>query len=68
MSKKILIRVGVAIIIVAIVVLAVARKKGLIGEEDALKVTTEKAMLRSIIETVSANGKIQPEVDRKSVV
>ena len=65
MSKKILIRVGVAIIIVAIVVLAVARKKGLIGEEDALKVTTEKAMLRSIIETVSANGKIQPEVEVK---
>lgn len=65
MSKKILIRVGVAIVIVAIVVLAVARKKGLIGEEDALKVTTEKAMLRSIIETVSANGKIQPEVEVK---
>jgi HlyD family secretion protein len=65
MSKKILIRVGVAILIIAIVVLAVARKKGLIGEEDSIKVTTEKAMLRSIIETVSANGKIQPEVEVK---
>ncbi|PKP49009.1 MAG: efflux RND transporter periplasmic adaptor subunit [Bacteroidetes bacterium HGW-Bacteroidetes-11] len=65
MSKKILIRVGVAIVIIAIVILAVARKKGLIGEEDGIKVTSEKAMLRSIIETVSANGKIQPEVEVK---
>ena len=65
MSKKNLIRVGVAILIIAIVILAVARKKGLIGEEDSIKVTSEKAMLRSIIETVSANGKIQPEVEVK---
>lgn len=65
MSKKNLIRVGIAILVVAIVVLAIARKKGLIGEEDGIKVTTEQAILRSIIETVSANGKIQPEVEVK---
>lgn len=64
-KKKKLIRIGIAVVIILIVVLAVARKKGLIGEEDALKVTTEKVTLRSIIETVSANGKIQPEVEVK---
>ena len=64
-KKKKLIRVGIAIVVILIVVLAVARKKGFIGEEDALKVTTEKVTRRSIIETVSANGKIQPEVEVK---
>ncbi|MDY0104214.1 MAG: biotin/lipoyl-binding protein [Lentimicrobium sp.] len=64
-KKKNLIRVGIALVVILIVVLAVARKKGLIGEEDAIKVTTEKVALRSIIETVSANGKIQPEVEVK---
>lgn len=64
-KKKKLIRIGIAVLIILIVVLAVARKKGLIGEEDTIKVSTEKAELRSIIETVSANGKIQPEVEVK---
>ncbi len=64
-KKKNLIRVGIALVIILIIVLAVARKKGLIGEEDSVKVTTEKVALRSIIETVSANGKIQPEVEVK---
>lgn len=64
-KKKNLIRVGIALVVILIIVLAVARKKGFIGEEDAVKVTTEKVALRSIIETVSANGKIQPEVEVK---
>ena len=33
--------------------------------EEPTEVTTEKAMNRSIIETVSANGKIQPETELK---
>ncbi|MGQ0827400.1 MAG: HlyD family secretion protein [Bacteroidota bacterium] len=33
--------------------------------DDALNVTTENAQKRSIVETVSANGKIQPEVEVK---
>ncbi|MBW6491238.1 MAG: efflux RND transporter periplasmic adaptor subunit [Lentimicrobium sp.] len=65
MSKKRLIQIGIAVLVIAIVALAVARKKGLIGEDDAIKVTTEKVALRSIIETVSANGKIQPEIEVK---
>ena len=33
--------------------------------ENPIEVTTEKASMRSIIETVSANGKIQPEAELK---
>lgn len=65
MSKKRLIQIGIAVLVIAIVALAVAKKKGLIGKEEVIKVTTEKAVLRSIIETVSANGKIQPEIEVK---
>lgn len=65
MSRKKLIRIGIGILILVIVALAIARKQGLIGKEDPINVTAEKAKLRSIIETVSANGKIQPEVEVK---
>ena len=33
--------------------------------EEPTEVTTEKALIRNIIETVSANGKIQPEAELK---
>jgi HlyD family secretion protein len=42
-----------------------AKRMGWIGAEDALKVYTEKAERRDIVETVSANGKVQPEVELK---
>lgn len=46
------------------VLLAVILFKTLKGEEPT-EVTSEKAMKRNIIETVSANGKIQPEAELK---
>lgn len=64
-KRKKLIRIGIAALILIVIALAVARKQGLIGKEDLTKVTTEKAEQRSIIETVSANGKIQPEAEVK---
>lgn len=64
-KRKNLIRFGIAAVVLIIIVLAIARKQGLIGKEDLTSVTTEKAELRSIIETVSANGKIQPEAEVK---
>ena len=64
-KRKNLIRIGIAAIILVIIALAIARKQGVIGKEDVTKVTAEKAELRSIIETVSANGKIQPEAEVK---
>ncbi|MBK6345890.1 MAG: efflux RND transporter periplasmic adaptor subunit [Bacteroidales bacterium] len=64
-KRKNLIRIGIAAVILVVIALAIARKQGLIGKEDLTKVTSEKAESRSIIETVSANGKIQPEAEVK---
>lgn len=43
----------------------IARKNKWIGDDDTVKVSAEKAELRTITETVSANGKVQPEVEVK---
>ena len=49
-----------------LVVVAVAGNKlGWFGKGDATKVAVEKVEKRSIIETVSASGKVQPEVEVK---
>lgn len=47
-----------------VILVAVLMLKNCSGSK-ALSVTTEKAQKRNIIETVSANGKIQPEVEVK---
>ncbi|MCX6235036.1 MAG: efflux RND transporter periplasmic adaptor subunit [Bacteroidetes bacterium] len=65
MSKKAKIRIIVIAAIVLIAVFAVAKKKGLIGSDTSVKVSTELVQKRTIIETVSANGKIQPETEVK---
>lgn len=63
MSKRtIWIIVGLLIIIVGLVV---AKKKGWIGEEDGIKVAVEQVTQRTIIETVNASGRIFPEVEVK---
>lgn len=40
-------------------------KLGWFGQGDAVKVATEKVEQRTIVETVSASGKVQPEVEVK---
>lgn len=52
------ITIGVVILVIALVV---AKKKGMLGAEDKTKVSTEKVERRSIIESITASGKIQPE-------
>ncbi|HPG72666.1 MAG TPA: efflux RND transporter periplasmic adaptor subunit [Bacteroidales bacterium] len=52
-------------LIVLIVLLIVARKAGWMGSEAANKVSTDKAETRTIVETVTANGKIQPVTEVK---
>ncbi len=63
MSKK-LIWIIVALVVV-IGVLIGLKKGGVIGKEEGIKVTTEKAVNRTIIETVNASGKVYPEVEVK---
>ncbi len=63
MSKKRRRNLIIAGVILLVILLVVAKKQGWIGEEEAVKVSTEKAELRDITETVNANGKIQPETE-----
>ena len=54
------------IVVLALVVLAIVGKKmEWFGKSDMIQVITEKVEQRQIIETVAANGKIQPEVEVK---
>ncbi len=57
-TKKYLIWIGIPLVIL-LIGFAVNKKKGVQG----IKVSTELVTKRTLIETVSANGKIQPEVD-----
>jgi len=62
MKKKWIIIISV-IVVALLTVLIVLKKQGVLGEEKLTKVTVEEVSLRTIIETVTANGKIQPEKD-----
>ncbi len=60
-NKRNLIIVAGAIFLIVLVILAIKKGKS----SDAQKVAVEKVEKRSIVETVSANGKIQPAKDVK---
>lgn len=64
-KRKKLITIGVIVFVLVIIGFAIARKKGWIGSQDLTKVSTELIARRTIIETVSANGKIEPEAEIK---
>ena len=59
-TKWILIIVG--ILVIALVVMS---QMGVFGKEEGTKVTAEKVQRRTIIEVVSASGKIYPEIEVK---
>jgi len=58
---KILVPVAIVLIIFAII----GKKAGWFGKAVTVKVSVEKTELRSITETITANGKIQPEKEVK---
>jgi HlyD family secretion protein len=63
MNKKLLwVIIGLVVIVVTLVML---KKKGVIGKEEGLKVSSEKVTQRTIIETVNASGKVYPEIEVK---
>lgn len=62
MSKTVKIIIGVVVIL--LIVLVAGSKMGWFGKKGNFKqVTTQKVELREIVETVSATGKIYPEVE-----
>jgi HlyD family secretion protein len=63
MSKKLIwILAGITALIVLLVVL---QKTGAFGKDEGTKVTAEKVQRRIIIETVTASGKVYPEIEVK---
>lgn len=52
-------------IILLFILLLIFKKAGWIGNKKSLAVTTEAVQRRTIVETVTANGKVQPEVEVK---
>ncbi len=58
-KKKIWLMIVAAVVLIVIIVLAIQKGKN----SKSTKVATEIAELRTIVETVSANGKIQPAKD-----
>jgi HlyD family secretion protein len=63
MKKKKIIRWSIIGVIILIVISVILKKMGVVGSSNVVKVTTEISKKRSIIETVTANGKIQPETE-----
>src|SRR5687768_12496726 len=64
-KKNKLLRYLIITVIVLISFAFIGKKAGWIGGPAKKKVTSEKVTRRTIIETVSASGKIQPEVEVK---
>ena len=63
MNKKLIwIIVSLIVIILLIIIL---KKTGVIGKEEGIKVSVEKASKHTITETVTASGKIYPEIEVK---
>ena len=59
-KKKLYIYIGIAVAILLIVGVIVKK-----NNKEVTRVSTEKASLRTITQTVTANGKIQPEKKKK---
>jgi HlyD family secretion protein len=65
MKKKRKIWWVIIALVVVVVLLLALKSKGVIGKEEATKVSTEKVTKRTIIETVNASGKVYPEIEVK---
>lgn len=63
-NKKLIKYLGSALVILIIVVV-IAKNRGCVGKDVMVKVSTEKVEKRTITEMVTANGKIQPEIEVK---
>jgi HlyD family secretion protein len=52
-------------VVLIIIILIVAKNKGWIGKDFEIKVTTEQVESKTIVELITANGKVQPETEVK---
>ncbi|WP_066835509.1 efflux RND transporter periplasmic adaptor subunit [Rufibacter ruber] len=63
-SNKLIYILG-GLVVLLLVFLLVAKKNGWIGKEEGIEVAVAKAKPTTIVEKVSASGKIQPEIEVK---
>lgn len=63
MSKKLWWITGILLVVIG--GLVGLKKAGVIGKEEGFKVATEKVTKRTIVETVTASGKVYPEIEVK---
>jgi len=63
-TNKIL-KILIPVVLVLIIVAIIGKKQGWFGKALTIKVAVENAEKRTIIETITANGKIQPEKEVK---
>jgi HlyD family secretion protein len=64
-KKKSNLRYYIIGVVVLLILVIVANKAGWIGKGDVVKVATEKVEIKTVNETVSASGKVQPEKEVK---
>ena len=65
MKSDKLIKILVPLVVVLLIFAVIGKKQGWFGKALTVKVAVEKSENRSIIETITANGKIQPEKEVK---
>ncbi len=64
-KKKSNLRYYIIGVVVLLILVIVANKAGWIGKGDVTKIATEKVEIKTVNETVSASGKVQPEKEVK---
>jgi HlyD family secretion protein len=65
MKNNKILKILLPIVIVLILFAVIGKKAGLFGKALTIKVAVENAEKRTIVETITANGKIQPEKEVK---
>jgi HlyD family secretion protein len=65
MKNKKILKILVPVVVLLLIFAIVGKKAGWFGKAAAVKVAVENAEKRTIVETITANGKIQPEKEVK---
>lgn len=65
MKRNALLKYLIGIALVLIILAVVGKKAGWFGKPDTIEVSVENPQVRTITESISANGKIQPVVEVK---
>ena len=65
MKQKKILPYLIALVVVAMILLVVGKKKGWFGTDFSINVATQKVESKTITEFITANGKIQPETEVK---